>query len=74
MFIRSYTSKMWHCKLQLAQENLGAKKLEDRGFGMVQSPKICRHLFLVKVMLGELVFIRLFYITTQVSLKWIPQN
>jgi hypothetical protein len=40
MFIRYYTSDMWHCKFWLTQENLGAMKYEDRGFGMVQCPKI----------------------------------
>jgi hypothetical protein len=40
MFIRCYTSDMWHCTLWLTEENLGAMKFEDRGFGMAQRPKI----------------------------------
>jgi hypothetical protein len=40
MFIRSYTSNMWYYKLWLEQENLGAMKFEDRGFGMVKHLKI----------------------------------
>ena len=73
MFVRCYTSDTWHCKLWLTQENVGAMKFEDRGFGIVQCPKTRRHVF-SKGTLGELVFIRLCYITAQVSLKRIPQN